>query len=427
MEDAGAGAFLKRVTIIGAGWAGLSAAVHAVQAGWQVHLLEAAPQAGGRARRVVHQGLKLDNGQHILIGAYHQTLALMRTVGVDTHTHLWRMPLTLRLPDGQGLQLPDWPSPLNMLAGIASARGWQWSEKWAFIKRAFQWQQQRFDCPPTMTVAQLCHGLPTAVMALMIEPLCVSALNLPSTQASAQVFLRVLQDALLGGKGSSDMLIPRADQSTLLPDAALRWLRQHGAQVDMGQHVQDLSSHLSHPVILACPAWEAARLTRSIYPAWSAQAQALEHTAITTVYVQANAPLNWPSEVLALQTGPDAPAQFVFDKGRLSADPALQGVIAAVVSGSGRNRAQITQAVLQQLRDQLSLPQASVWLSVLEKRAAFACTPDLKRPPAQIGHQLLACGDYIQGPYPATLEGAVLSGQQAVHLLAKKDIGENTA
>lgn len=69
LENAGAGKILKKLTVVGAGWAGLSAAVHAVQQGWQVRLLEAAPQVGGRARRVMHHGLAFDNGQHILIGA----------------------------------------------------------------------------------------------------------------------------------------------------------------------------------------------------------------------------------------------------------------------------------------------------------------------------------------------------------------------
>jgi predicted NAD/FAD-binding protein len=227
VEDASLGAFLKQVTIIGAGWAGLSAAVHAVQAGWQVRLLEAAPHTGGRARRVMRLGQALDNGQHILIGAYSDTLTLMRTVGVDTDHHLWRMPLTLRFADGQGVQLPAWPAPLNVLAGIVNAKGWPWPDKWAFIRRAVQWQIQGFDCPQGMTVAQLCNGLSATVMSLMIEPLCVSALNLPARDASAKVFLRVLRDALLSGNGSSDMLIPRSDQSVLLPDAAVRWLGLH--------------------------------------------------------------------------------------------------------------------------------------------------------------------------------------------------------
>ena len=80
----------KSLAVVGAGWAGLAAAVRATQNGFAVRLLEAAPQLGGRARRVVHQGLALDNGQHILIGAYRDTLQLLHTVGVDTEATLLR-------------------------------------------------------------------------------------------------------------------------------------------------------------------------------------------------------------------------------------------------------------------------------------------------------------------------------------------------
>ena len=416
---------MNQVTIIGGGWAGLSAAVHAVNAGWQVRLLEAAPQTGGRARRITHHGLALDNGQHILIGAYRDTLALMRLVGVDTDTYLKRLPLTLCTPNGDGLRLPDLPSPLNLLAGMAGARGWSWGDKWSLIRRAWRWQRQHFECPADMTVAELCSGLPPVVLSLLIEPLCVSALNLPLEQASASVFLRVLQDALLGGTGSSDMLIPRVDQSRLLPDAAVQWLKHHGAELVTGHHVEDLSPYLSSPVVLACPPWEASRLTQSINPAWSAQAGALAHTAIATVYVQAHAKVDWPYPVMAMRSSALAPAQFAFDKARLSGDKAMQGVIAMVVSASKGDRDQISQAVLAQAREQLGLPRATVLFTVLEKRAAFACTPEVLRPSAQPGVQVLACGDYVHGPYPSTLEAAVRSGIEVVALLKSLHMREN--
>ncbi len=365
----------------------------------------------------MHQGLALDNGQHILIGAYHDTLALMRRVGVNPDTCLLRLPLNLKTPDGSGVRLPDLPAPFNVIAGIAGASGWGWSDKWAFIRRAIRWQQQQFVCPPDLTVADLCAGLPPAVMALLIEPLCVSALNMTATQASGQVFLRVLQDALLDGDGSSDMLIPRVDQSSLLPDAAVQWLKQHGAEVVTGHRVENLLPHLTSPVLLACPSWEAARLTQSLYPAWSAKAAGLQHTSIATVYLHANADLRWPAPVMALHSNAQAPAQFAFDKGRLSQDPSLQGVLALVVSACEADRDSISTAVLQQAREQLALPQASLLFTVLEKRAAFACTPALVRPSMRIDSRLLACGDYVAGPYPSTLEGAVKSGIQAVTLL----------
>jgi len=110
---------MKQLIIVGAGWAGLAAAVTATQAGWHVKLFEAANTAGGRARSLQQSfaGKPLDNGQHVLIGAYRDTLALMRTVGLNVDELLQRIPLDLRFADGQGISLPNWPLPLNLLAG----------------------------------------------------------------------------------------------------------------------------------------------------------------------------------------------------------------------------------------------------------------------------------------------------------------------
>ena len=405
------------MTIIGGGWAGLAAAVRATQNGFAVRLLEAAPQLGGRARRVVHQGLALDNGQHILIGAYRDTLQLLHMVGVDTEATLLRLPLQLQDIHGQGLALPALPAPLNLLMGVGIARGWSWADKFSLLRQATQWQTQGFACEAHMTVAELCQGLTPKVMQQLIDPLCISALNLSATQASGQVFLTVLKDALWSGKGSSDILLPKVDLGSLMPDAAHAWLTAHGAIVETHQRIEDLGPWLQHPVVLACPPWEAAKLTHGVAPAWSAQAASLTHTAIATVYVRTAKQLSWRKPIVALHSHPQAPAQFAFDKGNLSDDPAWQGVLALVVSASTDERDTITQQVMGQIRDQLDIHDASLLTTVVEKRATFACTPALVRPPVQVCAGIWACGDYVAGPYPATLEAAVRSGFAAADAL----------
>jgi predicted NAD/FAD-dependent oxidoreductase len=414
LENASLGALLKTVTVVGGGWAGLAAAVRATQLGFQVRLCEAAPQLGGRARRVMHQDLALDNGQHILIGAYTSTLGLMRTLGVDIDQSFHRQALDLRFMDGEGLRLLNLPAPLNVLLGVLRAQAWTWSEKWAFLRRAQSWQAAGFTCDEASSVAALCQGLPVSVMQQLIEPLCVSALNLDSPHASGQVFLRVLKDALLSGSGSSDTLIPRTDLSQLLPDAALVWLHAHGAEIVLGERVTTLPEGL---VVLACPAWQAADLAQSTSPLWAAKAQALQHTAITTVYARTPCALAWPSPMLAMRHDSASPAQFAFDKGRLSGSPQLQGVLALVVSNSVIEREALTTLVLAQAQTQLGLQDLAWLTTVVEKRAAFACTPSVSRPPMQVGKGVWACGDYVAGPYPATLEGAVRSGFAAAQAL----------
>ncbi len=419
-----------KIAIVGAGWAGCAAAIEATRRGHHVTVFEAARTPGGRARRVpatTSQPL-LDNGQHILIGAYTDTLQLMADVGVDPAAALLRLPLTLQGPDGRGLKLPRCPAPLDAVLGIALARGWSLADKLALLRVATRWQLAGFTCPPQQTVAALCHALPPRVMAQLIEPLCVSALNTPAARASGQVFLRVLQDSMFATSGGSNLLLPRVDLSALLPDAALAWLQQRGGVVQLGARVQRIDANdggwqvtagdtlaVDH-VVLACPPTEAARLVRSSGVAaepWLTAAQALQFEAITTVYAQAHG-ARLPQPMLALPSSASEPAQFVFDRGQLGG-PA--GLLAFVISASVGNSALLTAQVLAQAKRQLGATWGCSALhsvqTIVEKRATFACTAALLRPGAAIAPGLSACGDYVDGPYPATLEGAVRSGLAA--------------
>ncbi|XAH22104.1 hydroxysqualene dehydroxylase HpnE [Xylophilus sp. GW821-FHT01B05] len=408
-----------KLAIVGAGWAGLAAAVEAVRAGHQVTLFEATRTAGGRARTVEGPGA-LDNGQHILIGAYTETLRLMAAVGVRPEDVLLRQPLSLRFPDGGGLALPRWPAPLDLLAGVFTARGWTWRDRLSLLAASLRWQRAGFRCAPQQTVAELCAGMAPRVLAELIDPLCVSALNTPAAEASGQVFLRVLQDALFGVPRGGDLLLPRADLGALFPAPALQWLTANGAELRMPCRVQAITAdgtgwrvdgEAFDGVLLACPPTEAARLAEET-PAWCAQARALRFEAIATVYAQA--PQGLGQAMLALRSSPAAPAQFVFDRARLGGPT---GLLAFVVSASGTDRAQLEAAVVAQALSQLGLAVTPLQ-TIVEKRATFACTPALQRPALQIAPGLLACGDYAEGPYPATLEGAVRSGVAAVRLLA---------
>ena len=441
-----------KVAVIGAGWAGCAAAVEATQLGHSVTLFDSARVAGGRARRVDSsvngQPLALDNGQHILIGAYTETLRLMQTLGVDPGSSLLRLPLRLQFPNGEGLAFPRsavfaawpggprWPAAWQAAWGIAMARGWTWGDKASLLRLALRWRADGFVCAPGLSVATLCAGLSPRALHGLVEPLCVSALNTPAERACAQVFLRVMQDALFSQPGGADLLLPRTDLSALLPDAALAWLAARGPAPRLGVRIQALtrsatgwqlsasgSADLDNTeenfdaVLLACPPPEAARLATGTMADWAAQAAGLQHEPIATVYARVvpgeSAANKLPQPMLALHCSADAPAQFVFDRGQLGG-PA--GLLAFVVSASVGDKALLSAQVLAQGQAQLGL-QLELVQTIVEKRATFACTPGLLRPAAQIAPGLLACGDYVAGPYPATLEGAVRSGLQAARLL----------
>lgn len=443
------------VAIVGGGWAGLAAAVRSVQLGLRVSLIEAARHWGGRARRLdvpLPDGtrLPLDNGQHILIGAYRHTLALMQTVGISPTDVLHPMPLDLRFADGSGLAVPRWaqrwPAPLDTLAAVLCARGWEGSARLAFMAHAWRWQRDGFTCSPHLSVAALCHGLPATVMQDLVEPLCVAALNTTAAEASAQVFLTVLRDALWGqGFGpwrASTLLLPRADLGRLLPDAAVDWLHAQGASLRNGTRLRQLVDERTRwrlvttagdleadHVILATGASDAPELLATlpgVAPDWLAQARTLRHEPIATVYLQGELPHGWPGRhpMLALRCRHRAePAQYVFHRSRLDGthwpEPLhRRPVLAFVASACRLERAEVEAAVIAQAAHQLELRDAVVLQTVIEKRATFVCAPGLQRPDLAISPRLTAAGDYISGPYPATLEGAVRSGLQAAERAA---------
>jgi squalene-associated FAD-dependent desaturase len=415
-----------RLAVVGGGWAGIAAAVRATELGHRVTLLEMAGQLGGRARGVEVDGLHLDNGQHILVGAYARTLALMDTVGADPARLLHRMPLTLRYPDGRGLQMPAGASVPGFMRAVAGCVGWRWSDRLALLAAAAGWAARGFRCDPALTVDALCRGLPPMVRTLFIDPLCVAALNTEATEASAAVLLRVLRDALFGGPGAADLLLPRQPLSALLPDPASHWLRRAGAEVRSGARAQEvgrtgdgwqIDGEPFDAIVLACSAAEAARLSQPWAPAWSETAAALRYEPIVTVYLRCTG-ARLPAPMTALLEDARAPAQFAFDHGALGATP---GVFAFVVSGARRwldaGLDATADAVLHQARaafapDTWPRPPTLV-KAMTEKRATFRCTPALARPPARIAPGLWAAGDYVNGPYPSTLEGAVRSGEQA--------------
>ena len=430
----------KNIAIIGAGWAGMAAAVRAVQDGHRVTIFEAARTLGGRARGVPlafpdGREILLDNGQHILIGAYADSLRLMKIVGIDPQQALLRFPMALTYPDGTGLSLPDLPTPLDALVGILRARGWSWREKLALLRVAGRWQRAGFQCDESDSVADLCAALPPRLIEEFIEPLCVSALNTPVNQASGAVFLRVLHDGLFSQRGGSNFLLPRCDLSSLFPDAAASWLEERGVRQHKGRRVEVLERDAGRwriegetfdGVVLAVSATESARILRasvtsieesaqSQMSAWAATASELRFKSIATVYAQADASgaaplLNRP--MLALRASDRYPAQFVFDRDQITRSSQPTRLLAFVISVHQGERSSLEAAIVEQAKVQLGLTVKPLQ-TIIEKRATFACTPALARPLAKIAPGLMACGDYIEGPYPATLEGAIRSGWSA--------------
>jgi len=157
---------MARLAIIGAGWAGLASAVHATLRGHTVALFEMAAAPGGRARSVFHDAEVLDNGQHILIGAYRETLALMRQVGVDPERVLHRQPLAMVDARGHGLALRPGPAPLPSCARCGPTRAGRCATGWPCCRLAQAGLRHAFELPPAQRYRPC---------AATCRPLCVAS------------------------------------------------------------------------------------------------------------------------------------------------------------------------------------------------------------------------------------------------------------
>ncbi|HYA65540.1 MAG TPA: FAD-dependent oxidoreductase, partial [Burkholderiaceae bacterium] len=188
----------SRPIVIGAGWSGLSCAVQLVHQGSKPIVLEAAPQIGGRARMVeldlAGKRFQVDNGQHLLLGAYRDTLALMQTVGVEPSSVFSQSSFAISYPDGWHLGATRLPAPWHLAAGIARAGTIRWSHRWALARWVRQQRRRHWSVTSDMPAVDLFTNHPAEISRRLWRPLCLAALNVGLDQASARVFLNVLRD-----------------------------------------------------------------------------------------------------------------------------------------------------------------------------------------------------------------------------------------
>ncbi|MEO8847067.1 MAG: hydroxysqualene dehydroxylase HpnE [Casimicrobiaceae bacterium] len=437
-----------RVAVIGGGWAGCAAAVALADAGCAVHLFEAAPQLGGRARRVIRHGLALDNGQHLLLGAYRETLALLAQL--HAQPPFSRRPLaiaTLGAHVRGALALNAWPlpAPFNLLLAIACARGLSLSERAAAVRWFARLKRAGYRCAPRQTVAELTSSLPDAVALGLLHPLCLAALNTPPAQASAQVFANVLRAAFGEGADGADVLHVPTDVGALVPDASSQWLQQRGHRVQLqcAACIADVDpSRVTIDAHAGATDFDAAlvavaphQLAQAFAPPLVPRERALEAAIglvdalswepITTVYLGYATAAELPAALVRLD---DRPGQWLFARPDIVASapapaPRLAMVVAVVVSANGPHGLLAHAVLAANIDAQLRAARADwpprAWSQVIEeKRATYACTPVARRPVAgMLLPRVALAGDYTDDQFPATLEAAVRSGNRAAAAL----------
>lgn len=442
------------VGIIGGGYAGLAAAVTLARSGVTVTVLETAKVLGGRARRVEHQGLTLDNGQHLFIGAYRETLRLIAEVsgsGECAATSFLRLPLELAVYGNESghqrheakfspqfsFRAAALPAPLHLAIGLMRAQGVGFGERLAAARFMATMRRNNFSLFNDMSVTTLLRRQRqgAAMTRYLWQPLCFAALNTPPEIASAQVFLNVLRDSLNGSRGDSELLLARVDLSALFPEAAAQYVAARGGKVLTAHTVTAIDEagkgfsvtvagqqfEFSH-VICALPPFRAhGFLLGSTALAEVAEITGkLEYQPIYTVYLQYPQSVRLPLPMLALDGGY---AQWLFDRDALCNQ---RGLLAAVISATGRHQAltqeELALKVQQEIQENFGpLPKPEWHWVVAEKRATFACTVGMQRPLQQTPlRNFHLAGDYTQSDYPATLEGAVTSGIKCADTILKQ-------
>lgn len=437
-----------KVAIIGGGYAGMAAAVELAAAGVAVTVFEAGKVLGGRARRVERASLSshstsnkpapLDNGQHLVIGAYSELLRLMRECGVDLEAAFLRQPMRLQVEPDFLLECPRLPAPLHLAVGLFRAKGLNWSERSALIRaiQVAKWRSWRLKQDVTVAEWLQAQRQPDSLISRFWAPLTLAALNTPLELASAQVLLNVLRDSLGGRRAASDLMLPKVDFTDLFPAPAADYVKANGGYIQLGQRVKAIQGNTDgwcvdggeqsfDAVIIATAPHQAAKLLADSNQAieLAQQLAAWPYQPIVTVYLQYEADVKLSQPMLGLA---DAYSQWIFDRG---VTHGCAGLIAVVISAqglhSGLSHDELAMAVQEELHQRLGLPDLVIQQQVItEKRATFACTPDLQRPDhCTEAKGMYLAGDYTaglaaitgksRGEYPATLEGAVRSGVKA--------------
>ena len=388
---------------MGAGYAGMAAAVTLAERGMPVTVFESGPVPGGRARRVTTEGREFDNGQHILIGAYSELLRLMQLVGVPDGA-LLRMPIELRYTDGFLLK----GAASLLFSGRIPLR-----EKLSAVGFMLALKRRGFRLEKDISVSALLrqHGQDGVLGHYVWRPLCISALNTPPEQSSAQVFATVLRDSIAGPAGASDFLLPKVDLSRLFPEPARDYLAKHGGELRTGTPVRDLAVLKQEfgAIIVAVGPHQLKALLPDLAPEY-------DYQPIYTCYLQYDESVALGGPMLGFSGGL---LQWAFDRARLTGE---KGLIACVISAQGDHQ-QMTQDELaarchEELRAALpGLPDPRWSRVIAEKRATIACVPHVRRMDFRLSKDLLLAGDYLDPEYPPTLEAAVRSGIRAARQL----------
>jgi squalene-associated FAD-dependent desaturase len=429
----------KKVVVLGAGYAGLACAAELVLRGHDVTLLESRALLGGRAHSFVEPktGLTLDNGQHILMGCYHETLDLLRQLGVSRRLQTPpRLHVPYRSGRGQHALTASAPAPLHLLSALLHFGELSVSDKFAAVKLALRLRAGQEPGPHETVAGWLGRWkqTPNLIRALW-EPLCLAALNEPVDTGSAALFATVIRRSFLGSAADSTIYLSRVGLSELFAPEIGELLEMCGSRVATQSPVKALrfsgaaigeielgdGTILRPEAVVSALPWH---VLRGLLPAESKLAGAcrsLGDAPIVSLHLWMDRPILEEPFVGFL----DSPVHWVFNRELIhEATTDQEGHIVTVVISGARSvldlsPAELEEMTLRELRRFLPpAREARVLHRMIYKArsATFAATTaaEALRPGAitEWSNFWLA-GDWTDTGLPATIEGAILSGRRA--------------
>lgn len=442
---------LPDVVILGGGLGGLSAAVRLAESGLRVTLVEHRPFLGGRTYSFLDPvtGDVVDNGQHLLLGCYHATRRYLRLIGSD---HLAQLQGSLQLKflrPGQPpsmLRCPPLPAPAHVFVGLLGLRSLSWADRarlFAVGRALLDLDADREHRLDAMTVTEWLTSLGQSPEARKVlwDVLAIGSLNDDPAKVSALLFFRVLRAAFLGRREHSSFLVPRAGLSPLLVDSARRFIESRNGRVLTGVRAAKLvhDGHALREVLCddgqsltagtyvsAVPYYALSNLLGKSSPAPGLDLTRFRSSAIVSVNVWLD------REVMTDQLAAmlDTTIHWVFNRSALVGSPGKRQHLCAVISGASQlvhlRNEEIVRRTIEDIAAVFPKAKGSVVeraLVIKERRATFCPEPGLDRirpaPQSSFANLFLA-GDWTATGYPATIEGAIVSGELAAHAVLKK-------
>ncbi len=435
------------VIVVGAGFAGLSAAVRLARRGARVLVVEERRRLGGRASAFVdpETGEVVDNGQHALFGCYHETFAFLRDIGAEGDVRL-KERLDLEIVDRSGqrsrLTSASLPPPLHLVGGLLRWPALAWSDKVAALRaglalRRLGGSDRHRDGSDRQTVTEWlrAHGQTPRLSEVLWEPLAVAALNQSPDVAAAGPFVEVLARMFNGSRRDAAIGLPVKPLDQLYAEPARRWLEDAGHQLRIGAPARLLADGaravgveidgeriMAGHVVSSVP-WFAFPAFAASVPALadlSASAGAMRASPIVTVNLWLDRTVT-DAPFVGL---PGRTFQWVFDKGRLFGE--AWSHLSLTSSGAEDIVGWTNDALIAHARRELAeaLPATNAIVlrstAVRERRATFSLAPgEPPRPGVETPVQrLFLAGDWTDTGLPATIEGAVASGHRAAERAA---------